>query len=580
MVDIGDLQVAAEVARRKGDGVSMFRPLETQIPFFRSMASELALIGGNRSGKSACSFVKLAATARGLPVITSDGEEIPQRLPWQEGRPLLIWTIGHGWDHIGDTIWRILFKPGLYKIIRDEQTRQWRAFNPYTDADREHQCRGSFPLIPMSEVDGGMEGIGWENRKERQFSMVPLKNGTVIRAFASTGEVKMGDPVDYIGIDETINSDRHYPEWQARLSDTKGRIVWSMLSDMNSMALLRLNKRADDQARELAQGVREKADVEKFVLRFSANPFIDDEEKRKRVEGWDEDERKMRDEGEFLIGNLKIYPTFSRDIHCAIYENPDQDDELAKVLRKRKGEPPADWTRELILDPGTAKPGVLFCAIPPREFWVGNTPYFVVYDEIYKRRIDAKEIAKRVKAKTGIYTYQRFIIDGQAAQQKPMGFSGTVGQNYSKKFRAKGLVCQESQSAFTPGDPNFQNRSMIVEEWLGIMPCGRPQLRIVVKRCPNLVEQMESNVKAIQNGPGGEPQILDMPAKGQLDDLRDCLEYWASRAPRYVEPVGTSEAIGGPGLREFEAIQKKYSKHDPDEGRAHFGPFENIGSAA
>lgn len=575
MVDLErrkNYRIAAEIARHENDGLAMIRALDTQVPILKSTASELVVLGGNRSSKTFTAAAKFAAIARNKVVHGPDGEEIPQRLPWQENRPLLMWAIGLGWNHIGDTIWRVLFRPGLYKIIRDQETLRWRTFNPKLDEGRESEIRPSFPLIPMSEVKGGLKGIGWENLKERQFSHIELTNGTIIKAYASTGEVKMGDPVDVIWIDERIDRTGHYAEWQARLSDTKGRIIWSSVSDMDP-ALLRLHKRAVDQEREVKQGVRKKADVEYYVLRFSANPFIDDEEKRKRIESWDADERKMRDEGEFLIGNIRIYPMFNRDVHCAIYHNPEEDDELSRVLRANNGVPPADWTRELILDPGTVKPALLFCAIPPRRFWGSEEPYFVPYDEIFIPRQDAEKIAKRTKAKSGDHQFQRFIIDGQAARQTPMGFSMTIGQNYSKAFRKENLLCIESGSAFTPGDPNWQSSSMIIEHWLAVRTNGRPLLRIVTERCPNLVEQIENNLKAIEKGPSGETWPMDKPAKGQVDDLRRCLEYWGSRSPRYVEPPKVSKDIGGPGLREFEAIEKRFGpSKSPDDGVVHLGP--------
>jgi hypothetical protein len=447
-----------------------------------------------------------------------------------------------------------------------------RAYNPYTDSHRAYECRPSWPLIPMSEVKGGMEGIAWEDKKQRQFNTIELTNGTIIKAYASTAEVKMGDPVDVIWIDEKIARIGHYQEWQARLSDTKGRIVWSSLSDMNG-ALLRINKRAEDQAREVAQGLREKADVESYVLKFSANPHIDDDEKRKRVEGWDEDERKLRDEGEFLVGNIKCYPTFNRDVHCAIYDNAEEDDALSKILRERNGEPPEDWTRELILDPGTAKPGVLFGAIPTREYWAGNTPYMVIYAEVFGLRLDADEIAKRSKVIVGDYAVQRFIIDGQAARQTPMGFSGTIGGNYSRAFRERDLYCQESGSAFTPGDPNWPTRSQLVESWLRIRSNGRPILRVVKHRCPQLLDQLEGNLKATQSGPNGETIVLDMPAKGQQDDLRNCLEYWASRSPRYVEPPRIINTKDNASFIAYQNIEKLYGDRGTgDDGRVHFGP--------
>lgn len=572
MVNRNGYKAAGELGRRRYDGLEMFRAMPTQMPIFESTATELSARGGNRAGKTVCAAVKTAAVARGKPVYGPDGQPIEQRMPWQKDRDLLVWIVGLQWDHLGQTIWRVLFKRGLYKIIRDEETLQWRAYNPFTDSHREHEAKPSFPLIPMDEVKGGLNGIAWENKKERQFSRIELHNGTVIHGFASTGEVKQGDPVDYIWIDEEIAMIGHYAEWQARLSDTKGRIVWSTLSRSNG-ALMNLSHRAAEQARELEEGTREKVDVQEITLRFSANPHIDDDEKRKRLEGWDEDERRMRDEGEFIIGNLKIYPQFDRQMHRAIYDNPERDDALSRVLRERNGDPPKDWTRELILDPGTAKPGVLFGAIPPREFWAGGEPYFVVYDEIYIPRFTAQEIAQRVQAKSRGYVFQRFIIDGQAARQTPMGFAGTIGANYSKEFLKCNLLSVETNTQFIPGDPNFATRSQLVESWLAFRPCGTPQLRIVVDKCPNLVDQLERNLKKIEKGPNGETVVVEKPASGQKDDLRAALEYWASRYPKYVEPPEVHVAAGGPGMRAYNKIQEMFGRKKP-EGRVYCGPGE------
>lgn len=575
-IERGDIRVAAEMTRRLNDGLEMFRAMPTQLPFFTCDASEQAVFGGNRSGKTTAAAVKFAAVARDKPIYGPDGEPIHQRLPWQRNRPLLCWVVGLQLNHIGATIHRVLFRPGLYKIIRDHRTNRWRAFSPDTDSERQSECKPSFPLIPPTEI----EKWAWAVTAERQFALCRLKNGTEIYAFASTADVKQGDPVDYIWIDERIARPSHYSEWQARLSDTKGRIVWSSMPWSDNAAMIRVAQRGDEQAQEIAKGDRKKADVVVHRLRFSANPHIDDEEKRKRLEGWTDDERRQRDEGLFLTDNLKIYPSFDRNLHCAIYEQPERDDELSRVLREHNGEPPANWTRTLIIDPGTAKPGVLFCAVPPPEFWVEDEPYLVPYNEIYVPRLIASEVAWAVKQKSGEYAFQSFIIDGQAARQTPMGFALTIGQNISREFSKLNLLCEDSGSGFIPGDPNFQARSMIVDRWLSYRKCGRPQLRIVIDRCPQLVWQMENNLKATETGLEGAPVVLEKPAKGQRDDIRVCLEYYASRNPQWIEPPRITKDLGGMGLRAFKALEKRFERRDPDEGVVHFGPGPKKGTAA
>ena len=63
------------------------------------------------------------------------------------------------------------------------------------------------------------------------------------------------------------------------------------------------------------------------------------------------------------------------------------------------------------------------------------------YDEIYLPRQTAPMLAERAKNKSAGHWFERFIIDGQAAKQTPLGFSGTIGSNYSSAFAAAGLFC-------------------------------------------------------------------------------------------------------------------------------------------
>jgi hypothetical protein len=68
------------------------------------------------------------------------------------------------------------------------------------------------------------------------------------------------------------------------------------------------------------------------------------------------------------------------------------------------------------------------------------------------------------------------------------------------------------------------------------------------------------------------PVVLEKPAKGQRDDVRTALEYWASRNPRYIEPPEVEPTTGGPGLRVFESLTKRFANKDDDDGTVHFGP--------
>lgn len=555
------IEAAAELSRRRQDGILMFRSLPHQDEFFTSTASEELVRGGNRSGKSSCSAVRFAAIARDMPVTLSDGTEISARLPHQKGRPLIMWVIGIQLNHIGATIHRLLFRPGVYKIIRDLRTGQWRAFRPWSqeDRDRAGQCKPSFPLIPASEI----EGWSWERYSERQFNLCTLKNGTQIYAYASTADVKQGDPVDCIWIDEAIKYPGHVPEWQARLSDNKGRLLWSSWPTMANPALRRMTDRAVEQAEEVEKGLRSHADVREFVLRFSDNPYIDDDEKRKRIEGWTEEERRARDLGEYITDSFLIYPSFNKHVHDAMPDDPSPDDEVAQILRKRLGQPPHDWTRELILDPGTSKPGILLCAVTPPE--LGDE--LVVYDEIYTPRLDAHALAVRVRDKTLGYEFERFIIDGHAGRQTPMGFGLSIERNYSNAFAEHNLKCRQTGSHFTYGSDDEIARIGLVQSALKVRGNGRPRLRIVVKNCPNLVRQLETNVKKIERD-----EMTEKPAPGQKDDLRVCLEYWVSRHPRYVPRAGGERITSDAHRYWLEKRKRRASKNGPVQEVVTCGP--------
>ena len=103
--------------------------------------------------------------------------------------------------------------------------------------------------------------------------------------------------------------------------------------------------------------------------------------------------------------------------------------------RQNNWQPPSNWTRELILDPGTSKPAVLFVAIPPPT--LGE--YYVVYDELYPGRADADQLAKMIKVKMQGYPFYRFIIDQRAGKQTPMGFKISIAENYARAFEENNI---------------------------------------------------------------------------------------------------------------------------------------------
>lgn len=509
----------------------------------------------HNSGKTLCSSLRFAAIARDIPITFSDGTEVELRLPHQKNRPLLMWCVGYDLRHIGQTLHRVLLRANLYKIIQDKDSGQWRAYDPSREDDRlrEAECKASPPLIPESEI----EEITWENKGEKQFSTITLKNGTIICAFSSMGEVKAGDPVDEIWVDEAIKYPQHYPEWQARLSDRKGRLLWSSWPKRDNMALRTLTKRAKDRKEDPAS----KDSVSEFILRFSENKFIDKDERDKRIAGWSQEDRMARDLGEYALDSLKMYPSFAPEIHAAYGAQPESDDALARVLRDRNGQPPHEWTRGICLDPGTANPGALkFCVPPPEDFG----EYLVVYGELYPGRCDADEFAKRLAAMSQSEQFEWFFGDGRAMRQTPLGVGMTVGQVYSDAFRKVGLHCMQTGSAFTYGSDDVDGRIGMVHRLLTIRSNGLPKLRVVVSACPNLCRQMSDYERQEVDGPQG-PVVLDKPAPNQKIDLAVCLEYIASRDPKYIPRPYTMSGASSGASRAWARIREENSRRRGDE---------------
>ena len=133
-----------------------------QEEFHACTASERLVIGGNRSGKSACTFIEDARAAT--------GQDPYGKYP-KEGGNLVI--IGKGWTHIGMVVYPMLFKAGAFRIIRDEVTGKWRAFNPNTDEARKKESKPAPPLIPPRMI----KDMSWVQKNAGYLNKAELTNG-------------------------------------------------------------------------------------------------------------------------------------------------------------------------------------------------------------------------------------------------------------------------------------------------------------------------------------------------------------------------------------------------------------------
>lgn len=553
-IDLSKQEASAlvEMARRRTTSIELFRSQPHQDEIFESNARELLVRGGVRSGKSTSLGVLTAAIAMDASITLSDGRKVRARRPHQRGKPLTIWIIGYDQRHIGETIHRILFRPNLFKIIRDTETGQWRAFkqDDPSDAARSDEVMPSFPLIPNRFIKP--KSWDWENASNKEFKKVtiwdPVTKETLadIYAYSSKAEPKQGDPVDCCWIDEAIKYPKHYEEWQSRLADRRGRLFWSSWPRANNSALRALTNRAKEQDKSAPSPM-----AQEVLLRTSENAQLDPQGKIELLSGFTPEQLASRDRGEYSLDQLKMYPLFDKSYHCACYPE-EVDDEVSKILRQHNWNPPGDWTRELVLDPGTNHPAVIFCAIPPPQYG----EYYVVFDELYPGRADADTLAPMIKAKMKGYPFYRFIIDQRAGKQTTMGFTLSVADNYSRAFKENNIYSQTTGNHFVWGSPNVEARIMRLQSWMHVnnKSGSYPFLRIITEKCPQLCKQLEEYIK---DDSDDTTTIGDRPAKGQAIDLAVGLEYWSASFPKWIPVARNNIGGGSPAYQLFQRLKSQ-----------------------
>jgi hypothetical protein len=493
--------VQAELAERRLEALRLYEPMPKQDEFHRCLASERLVIGGNRSGKSACTFVEDARAAT--------GQDPYGKYP-KEGGNLVI--IGKNWPHIGMVVYPMLFKAGAFRIIRDEETGRWRSFRPGPDDARKPESKPAPPLIPPRMV----KDFSWVLKNANYLQRAELLNGWTIYCFSSEGEPPQGFQADLVHIDEDINNERWVGEMQARLSDRRGRFVWSAMPWSKNDALLGLCERADREA----EAGNEKAIIKKFTLRFLDNPHIDQEERRKNIERWSalgQDELRMRAEGEFTTESTLMYPTFNPSVH------------LMRRELLPGGHVPDDWTRYVAIDPGHAVMATLFAAVPPDE------RYLLVYDELYIRNCNALIWGEQFAEKVQHTPICAAIMDMHGGALRDLGSGRLPHELYSEELKKRNVKFLLTGHQFIPGSDDIPARTALVRQMMHIRGDGSTRLRLLEGTCPNLVREIRRYRKKTTSV-NGVVYVTDAPqTRGEVHAVQT-LEYLCAHEPKYHRP--------------------------------------------
>lgn len=564
-------EIERELEIRNQDALRRYRPYnEMQQAFHESLASERAIRGGNQVGKTVSCAAEVASAATGWPVIGLDNQPIPDKFAESRFQPLVIWLIGRGEKHIGQTFWRALFQPGMFDLLRDHDTGKWIIYRPDNPEHvaRRNERKPARPFIPQRLI----KNISWVKEVSKTFEMVELINGTKIYAFTSNAYPKEGDPVDLIWIDENIAKPHYVAEWQARLMRRKGRLIWSAFPQRANPALLDMLERAEDDKRN---GVVP-PDVEEFRLTLSGNPFVDEDEKRKRRKGWSETERLARDEGIAATDTVLMFPTFSHEVHQVMPGwRPGMDVERDRIDTRRwqaldwaiyrnGGVPPIDWTCYMALDPGHTRGALLCVAVPPPHF--GD--YVVAYDELYPQHWGAKEFAANFEPMTMGRYFQAFLIDMRAGRQHGLSRSAgeTTYKDFCDAFGEKNIASIETGSTFRAGLDVPETRANEIRKWLAIREDGTPRFKYIAHTTRAMQREFALYKKTIVR-----EEVLDKPVS-KNDHLMFCLGALACTKPpvRYVARTAKPREQD-PALIQFQEFMARRNG-GPKETVCQLGP--------
>lgn len=534
-----------EQARRSKESLRLYEPLPFQEGFHTSDAPERSIRGSNRSGKTLSAAVEFARAVT--------GQDPYGKYP-RTGRAIIV---GKDEKHCGEVLFRKLFKPGAFRVIRDAASRQWRPFNPTLDDHRRKERRNAPPLIPnrfYSDKD-----ISWSKKREEIPKKIVVNAGKdtewEIYFFSSLGEAPQGWDVDVVWFDEEIEHPSWYPEMAARLVDRSeyhedqgrwigGKFFWSATPQAGTIQLFKIHQRADDERGSPTPRVTE------HTATLFDNDYLSNKAKQAFVDklGDNEDEARVRIYGEFALLGMRVYSDFfPKGAHgCDPFEIPH------------------DWCRYISIDPGRQVCAVLFMAIPPPG--TTHSHHVFAYDELYIKRCSAERLAELLYHKiSGIPIYEA-LIDGHAGRITEMGSGRTVEQQYREAMEKKHIRFEKSNSVqFTWGDDDIMAGIEAVRSLLSIRD-GRARLQVFRGRCPNLVKEMEEYAykKDVASG-----TVTDKPLAIN-NHLCDTLRYAASHGLPYRRPKNKKRR----GNYAFQYLEDKKRRK---AGRSGHGSAVRIG---
>lgn len=514
-----------EKYRRRIEALRLYVPLPIPKRFHECDAKERLIRGANRSGKTTAAAKEVAGAVTG---------EDP-RYPKQG----ICYVVGKDGKAVAGVVYKLLFKPGAFKIIRDADTGEWRAFNPTNPADtaRAKEAKPAPPFIPKRMV----KDIAWLDKKAGEPSLVTLHNGWEIHFFSSNSAPPHGTQIDLAWFDEEILNQLWYSEISARLVDRNGRFIWSATPQAGTIQLYELHERAEKEAATLPPELRV---IEEFHVTLRQNDHITEEQRREFTSKLSKDEILVRVEGEFAVHGLKVYPEIGDTTHAVPWFSI-----------------PYDWTVYVGIDPGRQVCAALFLAVSP------DNDFYYLFDELYLHQCSATIFGREMRKKCRGRNIEAFIIDHQEGRKADTGSGMTVEEQYSDALRENGVSCFRTGFGFTPGAADPEGGIEAVRACLIPREFAPPRLRILSGTCKMFLWEMKRYWYEKKDGvPTDKPR-----SRGPVH-LCACIRYIIQDGPEFRKREPKVTAAAGRNGSVWMAAQKLMNPKGRSGSSLNLGP--------
>lgn len=534
-------RVLRELASRRNEALRLYQPTKAAAQIHYCMAPEVVVRGSNRAGKTTVCAAELA-------YIATSSHPVPDKYPQRDG---IAYIVGYDGDHLGRTLFKKMFKPGAFKVIKDKISGKLRPWDPNDpdDAARRKEARKAPPLIPKRYI----KQMNYEKKGEQIPSSVQFTNGWWFYFHSSKSHPEQGTDIDLLYIDEGLEDETWYVEGSARLVDRCGRMLWSATEQDLSDALTTLQKRAEE-----CFGQPD-AKVVVYTMLSADNPYLPKRGLEEFAAKLTDDQYEVRIGGQSVSTGLRIFPELTPESHAF-------NDDIFE-----SGLPPETWANFAIIDPGFNPCAVLFASTPPPEDVKKFGDICVLWDEIYLRRLQSGMFGDAFAEKAQGIAFESFIIDAHGAlRAKDYGTAENLLVLFEQELAERNIRSRTTGSGFEHGSNNVRARILKGKEWMKIVPGVGPKIRTLSWKLPNFLA--EGRKYRFKQRPDGT--VDDMPYD-RNDHLMDCVCMLAQHGAKYHPPKAPLEKQGSAAYRDHIREEERERREAMRAGNymARFGPL-------